>query len=72
MRCGVEFAGAAMNWDRNADLAAAMIAKALARPQPIFYAQAANDFSVRPTREIAAAAAAAGKVHEAKSIRPSA
>ncbi len=65
-RCGVEFAGAAMNWDRNADLAAAMIARATAATQPIFYIQAANDFSIRPTQEIAAALVAAGRPHEAK------
>ena len=65
-RCGVEFAGAAMNWDRNADLAAAMIARAMAATQPIFYIQAANDFSIRPTQEISAALAAAGRSHEAK------
>jgi dienelactone hydrolase len=69
-RCGVEFAGAAMNWDRNSNLAAAMTKRALAAPQPIFYIQAENDFSLRPTREIAAALSAAGSVHEAKIYPP--
>ena len=55
LRCAVEFAGAAMNWDRNADLAAHMIVAAKKVTQPIFYIQAANDYSVRPTRELAAA-----------------
>lgn len=55
LRCAVEFAGAAMNWDRNADLAAHMIEAAKKVTQPIFYIQAANDYSVRPTRELAAA-----------------
>lgn len=55
LRCAVEFAGAAMNWDRNAELAAHMIVAAKQVTQPIFYIQAANDYSVRPTRELAAA-----------------
>ncbi len=54
-RCAVEFAGAAMNWDRNADLAAFMIAAAQRVTMPIFFIQAENDFSIRPTRELAAA-----------------
>jgi dienelactone hydrolase len=56
-RCAVEFAGAAMNWDRNADLAAFMIAAARRVTIPIFFIQAENDFSIRPTRELAAALA---------------
>jgi dienelactone hydrolase len=56
-RCAVEFAGAAMNWDRNADLAAFMIAAAQRVTMPIFFIQAENDFSIRPTRELAASLA---------------
>ena len=63
LRCGVEFAGAAMNWDPNPLIAARLIAAARATTRPVFYAQAANDFSIRPTRELAAAAAAAGRHH---------
>lgn len=65
-RCAVEFAGAAMNWDRNPTLATAMIERARAARPPVFYIQAANDFSVRPTREIAAALHGSGSVFEAK------
>ncbi len=65
-RCAVEFAGAAMNWDRNPLLRARRTAAARARTRPIFYAPAANDFSIRPTRELAAAASAAGRPHEAR------
>lgn len=57
-RCAVEFAGAAMNWDRNPDLAGRMIAAAGRLKPPIFFIQAANDYSIRPNRELAAAAAA--------------
>lgn len=54
-RCAVEFAGAAMNWDRNPELAAHMIAAAKRVQSPIFFIQAANDYSIRPNQEIVAA-----------------
>ena len=60
-RCAVDFAGAAMNWDRTPALRALMTAAALKLTQPLFLAQAANDYSVRPTQELAAALNAAGK-----------
>jgi len=69
-RCAVEFAGAAMNWDRNPDLAAFMIAAAQRVTMPIFFIQAENDFSIRPTRELAASLAGSGKVVEAKIFPP--
>lgn len=52
--CAIDFAGAAMNWDRTPALRAHMTA-ALGRVRmPIFLIQAANDYSVRPTRELPA------------------
>ena len=54
-RCAIEFAGAAMNWDRNPVIAAHMVEAAKKVTMPIFFAQAANDFSTRPTQEIAEA-----------------
>jgi dienelactone hydrolase len=68
-RCAVEFAGAAMNWDRNADLAQFMIAAAKRVTMPIFFIQAENDFSIRPTKELAAALAGKPNV-EAKIYPP--
>ena len=65
-RCVIEFAGAAMNWDRNPTIAAYMVEQAKKVRMPIFFAQAANDFSVRPTQEIAAALVGSGVVFEAK------
>ena len=65
-RCAIEFAGAAMNWDRNPIIAAYMIEQARNVTMPIFFAQAANDFSVRPTQEIAAALAGTSVPFEAK------
>ncbi|MCP5154361.1 MAG: alpha/beta fold hydrolase [Ectothiorhodospiraceae bacterium] len=65
-RCAVEFAGAAMNWERTPRLRETMLAAAAALTQPIFFAQAANDYSVRPTIELAASLEGSGKVVESK------
>jgi len=53
-RCAVEFAGAAMNWERTPRLRALMLDAATRLTQPIFFIQAANDYSARPTIELAA------------------
>jgi dienelactone hydrolase len=60
-RCAVEFAGAAMNWERTPALRQLMTTEALKLTQPIFFIQAENDYSTRPTRELAAALAPTGK-----------
>jgi carboxymethylenebutenolidase len=65
-RCAVEFAGAAMNWDRAPGLRRLMTAAALRLSAPIFFLQAENDYSVRPTHELAAVMADAGKPFEAR------
>jgi dienelactone hydrolase len=51
-RCAVEFAGAAMNWDRTPGLRKVMRDAALKLTMPIFFIQAGNDYSIRPTREL--------------------
>jgi dipeptidyl aminopeptidase/acylaminoacyl peptidase len=66
LRCGVEFAGAAMNWDRTPALRKLMLDAARRLTQPIFFIQAANDYSVRPTRELAAALEGTGKIVQSK------
>lgn len=65
-RCAVDFAGAAMNWDRTPELRRTMIEAAHRLTQPLFLIQSANDYSIRPTREIAAALEGSGKVVEAR------
>jgi dienelactone hydrolase len=60
--CAVDFAGAAMNWDRTPGLRALMTGAALRLTMPVFFIQAANDYSVRPTLELAAALAGTGQV----------
>jgi dienelactone hydrolase len=66
LTCAVDFAGAAMNWDRTPGLRAAMTAAALRLKIPIFLIQAANDYSVRPTQELGAALRAAGLRHRSR------
>ncbi len=61
-RCSVEFAGAAMNWEIAPRLREYLLGEATKLTQPIFFAQAANDFSIGPTLELADAANKAGKV----------
>jgi len=51
-RCAVEFAGAAMNWDRTPRLRKVMHEAASRLTQPTFFIQAANDYSTRPTTEL--------------------
>jgi dienelactone hydrolase len=60
-RCAVEFAGAAMNWEIAPGLREKMLDAARNAVPPIFFIQAANDYSAAPTPALAAARAAAGK-----------
>ena len=61
-KCAIDFAGAAMNWDHTPGLRSLMIEAARALTQPIFLIQAENDFSTRPTRELASALDGSGKI----------
>lgn len=63
-RCSVDFAGAAMNWDKTPGLRALMTDAARRLARPACFLQAANDFSVRPTLEIAEALKEDGKLFE--------
>lgn len=74
-RCAIEFAGAAMNWERTPALRQLMTEAALKLTQPIFFVQAENDYSTRPTRELAAALVPTGgtvwsKVYPAFGLTP--
>jgi dienelactone hydrolase len=61
-RCAIDFAGAAMNWDRTPRLRESMIAAAARVTMPLFLIQAANDYSIRPTKEIAESLKDSGRV----------
>lgn len=60
-QCAVEFAGAAMNWEQTPGLRALMLGAAAQLSQPTFFIQAANDYSTRPTIELAASLEGTGK-----------
>lgn len=69
-RCAVEFAGAAMNWEKTPALRSSMHAAAERLTAPIFFLQAANDYSVRPTIELAEGLAGAAVRVESKVYPP--
>ena len=60
-RCAVDFAGAAMNWESTPKLRELMKQCARALEVPILLAQAENDYSVGPTRELSALLESQGK-----------
>ena len=68
--CAVEFAGAAMNWDKTPQLRRFMIEAAHRVAAPIFFIQAENDYSIRPTKELAAELAGTDKVVWSKIYPP--
>ncbi len=66
LRCAVDFAGAAMNWERTPALRETMRRAAREGRVPLCLAQAANDHSVEPTRVLAADLAGTGRPHAAR------
>jgi dienelactone hydrolase len=60
-RCAIEFAGAAMNWEIAPSLREEILAAARRAAPPIFFIQAANDYSIAPTPALTEARKAAGK-----------
>ncbi len=66
LRCAVDFAGAAMNWERTPTLRATMLEAARQLAVPICLVQAENDYSTAPTRELAAELPRHDKVHAAR------
>lgn len=68
--CAIDFAGAAMNWDRTPGLRQLMIDAAHRLTMPVFFIQAENDYSVRPTIELAAALQGTGKIVHSRIYPP--
>ncbi|MGH7357931.1 MAG: alpha/beta hydrolase family protein [Candidatus Rokuibacteriota bacterium] len=66
LRCAVDFAGAAMNWERTPTLRATMLEAARQGTVPLCLAQAENDYSTAPTRELGAELERHRKVHAAR------
>jgi carboxymethylenebutenolidase len=70
LRCAVDFAGAAMNWERTPALRARLLDAARRVAVPVCLVQAENDYSTAPTRELATELARHGKVHAARVFPP--
>lgn len=66
LKAAADFAGAAINWERSEAFRERLKKAASGAQIPLFLAQAANDFSTGPTRELGQALATAGKPHRAK------
>jgi carboxymethylenebutenolidase len=66
LRCAVDFAGAAMNWERTPTLRATMLTAARQLVMPVCLVQSENDYSTAPTRELAAELERHGKAHVAR------
>ena len=69
-RCVIEFAGAAMNWDRTPGLRKLMLDAASRLTSPVMFIQAGNDYSIRPTLELAASLADTGKIVRSRVYPP--
>ncbi len=65
-RCAVEFAGAAMNWEKAPGLRQFLLDQAVKELIPIYFMQAQNDYTPRPTPELAQAMAGNGTFVRAK------
>jgi carboxymethylenebutenolidase len=66
LRGVASFAGAALNWERSALFRERLTRAARNAKVPVFLAQAENDFSTAPTRELGTVLAAAGRPHQAR------
>ena len=66
IKAAVDFAGAAMNWERSPLARERMLAEVAASRVPIFFVQAANDYSTAPTTELAARMREVGKAHRSR------
>jgi carboxymethylenebutenolidase len=66
LRSAVNFAGAAMNWERTPTLRATMLEAVRRLAVPIALVQAENDHSTAPTWELAAELRRLGKPHDAR------
>ncbi len=66
LRCAVDFAGAAMNWERTPTLRATLLEAARKAAMPLCLVQAENDYSTAPTRALAAELERHGKAHAAR------
>ena len=70
IKCVLDFAGAAMNWDKSPRVGDWLKGLAPKVNVPVYFIQAENDFSIKPSKELYAALQAAGKPCEVKIFPP--
>lgn len=70
IKCALDFAGAAMNWDKSPRVGEWLTGLAPMIQVPVYFIQAENDFSIRPSKELYAAFRAANKPCEMKIYPP--
>jgi dienelactone hydrolase len=70
LRAAVNFAGAAMNWERSAAVRERMLKAARSARIPVLLIQAENDYSTAPTKELSQAMREAGRSHRARIYPP--
>jgi len=70
LRGAVLFSGSAASWEHSPPLRARLLAAARRTTMPVFFIQAANDYSTAPARELSAAMAQFGKPHQVKIYPP--
>ncbi len=66
LRAAVEFAGAAVSWERSPQLRVRLLAAVRRTVVPTFFIHAANDYSVAPAQVLAAEMGRLGKPHRMK------
>ena len=70
LRAALVFSGSAGSWERSPPLRARLLAAVGRTTAPVFFIQAANDYSVAPTEVLSAEMARLGKPHRAKIYPP--
>ena len=69
-RAGIDFAGAAITWNRSPIIAERLRAAVRRATIPVFFVQAENDYNTAPSRELSAEMKKVGKTHEMKIFPP--
>jgi carboxymethylenebutenolidase len=70
IRAAVAFSGSAGSWEHSPELRARLLAAAGRATAPIFFIQAANDYSIAPAESLSAEMARLGKPHRMKIYPP--
>lgn len=66
LRAAVAFSGSAASWDHSPQLQARLLAAVDRTSVPIFFIQAANDYSIAPTNVLSAEMKRQGKIYQAR------